>query len=71
MSTNDIDVIDMDYLITLVQERQILWDKSNVDFKNKNMKIKAWEQIAKILFPDYDNLAPDIKNQIGEQYLMF
>ena len=30
-------VIDVDFLITLVQDRPVLWDKSLDDFKNRDM----------------------------------
>ncbi|CAG4964580.1 unnamed protein product [Parnassius apollo] len=60
-----IEEIDMDYFITLIQEREIIWDKSHVDFKNKNLKTKAWEKISKVLFPDYENFTPERKNKVG------
>lgn len=64
MSTTE--EIDLDYFITLIQEREIIWDKSHVDFKNKNLKIKAWEEISKCLFPDYDNFTTERKNKVGK-----
>lgn len=60
------DNIDIDFLISLVQEREILWDKSNEGFKNNNLKAKAWEQIAKTLFTDYDTFDNDKKNKLGK-----
>lgn len=71
---NTIEELDIDYLITLIQEREIIWDKSNVDFKNKNLKTKAWEDISKVLFPDYENFTAERKNKVGEftvQIFMF
>lgn len=70
MSTYE-ETIEMDYLISLVQEREILWDKSHMDFKNNNLKAKAWEAVIKHLFPDYDNYTPDEKNKIGESVFLF
>ncbi|XP_072933750.1 uncharacterized protein [Epargyreus clarus] len=63
MSTTE--EVDIDFFITLVQEREIIWDKSHIDFKNKNLKTKAWEQISKDLFPDYDNFTHERKNKVG------
>lgn len=71
---NTIEELDIDYFITLIQEREIIWDKSNVDFKNKNLKTKAWEDISKVLFPDYENFTAERKNKVGEftvQIFMF
>ena len=33
--------IDVDFLITLVQARSVLWDKSLNDFKNRDITIKV------------------------------
>ncbi|XP_045781811.1 uncharacterized protein LOC123878583 [Maniola jurtina] len=66
---NTIEEIDIDYLITLIQEREIIWDKSNVDFKNKNLKTKAWEDISKVLFPDYENFTAERKNKVGNDLI--
>lgn len=71
MSTSDEENIDMDYLISLVQEREVLWDKFHVDFKNNNLKAKAWADVTKKLFPEFDSYAPDRKNKIGESLFFF
>lgn len=64
---NTIEELDIDYLITLIQEREIIWDQSNVDFKNKNLKTKAWEDISKVLITRISQLNEKTK-LVSSQY---
>lgn len=48
--------IEADLLITLVQERPVVWDKSLEEYKYKNLTLKAWEEICGILNNDFENL---------------
>jgi hypothetical protein len=38
---------DEEKLIGLVQERPYLYNKENMNYKNKDMKINAWTEIAR------------------------
>ncbi|XP_049871226.1 uncharacterized protein LOC126370433 [Pectinophora gossypiella] len=40
---------DYDLLINLVQEREVLWDKTSESYKDKRKNIKAWQEICVIL----------------------
>ncbi|KAM3966673.1 uncharacterized protein ACR2FA_012211 [Aphomia sociella] len=62
MSAEDVDI---DYLISLVQNRPSLWDKSNEDFSNKFRRANEWVAVCKILFPEYDDFDEAKKHEIG------
>ena len=47
--------IEIDLLITLVQERPVLWDKSLKEYKFKNLTLKAWEEVCTILNKYFEN----------------
>lgn len=67
MSTG-VESIDVDYLISLIQEREILWDKSHDNFKNKNLKAKAWEDVTKNLFTEYDRYVLTKRTKLVSPY---
>lgn len=56
--------IEVDLLITLVQERPVIWDKSLEEYKYKNLTLKAWEEICGILNNDFENLDETNKKNI-------
>ncbi|GBO98988.1 hypothetical protein EVAR_70677_1 [Eumeta japonica] len=48
--------IQAETLITLVQERPVLWDKTEEVYKDKNLKLAAWREVCLILKPNFDEL---------------
>lgn len=58
--------IEVDMLITLVQERLVLWDKSLEEYKYKNLTLNAWEEICGILNKDFENLDETDKKVYGK-----
>lgn len=58
--------IDIDYLISLVQERPIIWDKSHEHYSDKFRKANEWAAVCKIIFQDYEEFEDQKKNKIGE-----
>ncbi|KOB75387.1 Uncharacterized protein OBRU01_07634 [Operophtera brumata] len=48
--------IQAETLITLVQERPVLWDKTEDVYKDKNLKLAAWREVCLILKPNFDEL---------------
>lgn len=60
--------IEVDMLITLVQERPVLWDKSLEEYKYKNLTLNAWEEICGILNKDFD-LDETNKKVYGKYYI--
>ena len=57
------NVID---LIEFVEERPILWDKQNNEYKDRIKKDKAWSEISSFLIPSYDGMDQKNKQNTGE-----
>ena len=57
--------IDVDVLITLVQEKQHLWDQSRKDYKDRNRQNEGWREILQILHPAYNEMS-DKDNRIRQ-----
>lgn len=62
--------IDIDFLISLVQERPIIWDKSHEHYSDKFRKANEWAAVCKIIFQDYEEFEDKKKNKIGELFLL-
>lgn len=62
--------IQAETLITLFQERPVLWDKTEDVYKDKNLKLAAWREVRLILKPNFDELDEKERKQYGE-FLMF
>ena len=60
------DVIEVDHLITLVEQRSVLWDKTSEAYKNKNMKETAWKEVCENLFSGFLELNPQEKRKYGK-----
>lgn len=58
--------IDIDFLISLVQERPIIWDKSHEHYSDKFRKANEWADVCKKLFQGYEESEDQKKNKIGE-----
>ncbi|KOB67397.1 Dihydrouridine synthase domain containing protein [Operophtera brumata] len=59
--------IQAETLITLVQERPVLWDKTEDVYKDKNLKLAAWREVCLILKPNFDELDEKERKQYGKQ----
>jgi hypothetical protein len=40
-------VVDTEVLISEVQFRPIIWNPGNEDYKNRDLRNKAWEEVVK------------------------
>lgn len=58
--------IDIEFLISLVQERPIIWDKSHEHYSDRFRKVNEWAAVCKIIFQDYEEFEDQKKNKIGE-----
>lgn len=58
--------IDCDLLISLVEERPVLWDKTIDDFKNKNLKTEGWKDVCRNIFHDFDDKNDKEKTRLGK-----
>ena len=58
--------IDNELLISLVQERRVLWDKTLEIFKDRNTTRNAWREVCVEIRSDFDELEDKEKNALGE-----
>ncbi|KAL4714365.1 hypothetical protein ACJJTC_009717 [Scirpophaga incertulas] len=63
---------DVDFLISLIdEERPVLWDTSNEDYKNKFIKQDAWKDVCKSLFPNFEEKENNEKTKLARIFLCF
>ncbi|KAF9409264.1 hypothetical protein HW555_004777 [Spodoptera exigua] len=48
--------IDTERLITEVRLREPLWNISHVLYKDRDAKLKAWQEVCEALFPNFDEM---------------
>ncbi|XP_063373768.1 uncharacterized protein LOC134661570 [Cydia amplana] len=63
------DNIDNDLLISLVEERPVLWDKTIEEYKDKDKKNSAWKEVCRSIFPTFDEQTNKEKTKIGNEVL--
>lgn len=64
-SNNKLNNIDTELLISEVEQRPNLWDVSHEDYKNRDNRLKSWENIASVLITtDFENLSEVDKKNI-------
>lgn len=61
--------INLEVLITLVEERPVLWDKTTEEYKDKRRTFAAWREICTIMKDDFETLPENEKNELGMYYL--
>ncbi|KAL4104427.1 hypothetical protein QTP88_019728 [Uroleucon formosanum] len=57
----DEDILDVDLLITLVEENPLLWDKTLDSYSDRNEKRKCWKDMFCKIKPGFEEM--DIKDQ--------
>jgi len=63
-----IEKIDTELLISLVEERPVIWDKTLDLYKDKNLKESAWKEICVILNTDFEELEQNQRQDFGKFY---
>jgi hypothetical protein len=56
--------INKELLIALVEERPVLWDKSDDIYKDRNATRKAWNEVCLGLKEDFDTLGDPEKKYL-------
>nr|CAH7747850.1 unnamed protein product [Callosobruchus chinensis] len=56
--------IEIELMITLVQEQPIIWDRTHELYKHKNETAKAWREICSILVEEFNTADEHEKTQI-------
>lgn len=59
-------VIDNDVLISLVEKRPVLWDKTSEIFKDRNLTRDAWREVCCALKNDFEDMETKEKNAFGK-----
>jgi hypothetical protein len=54
---------DIDLLISLVEARPVLWDKTDDTYKDRNETKKAWREVCICLQEDFEALG-DVKKML-------
>lgn len=58
--------IDAEVLITLIQAKPVLWDKSLDIYKDRIATKNAWGDVCLALKPDFENLTSTERNSFGK-----
>lgn len=61
--------IDAEVLISLVEAKPVLWDKTLDVYKDRNATRKAWEEVCLAINPEFENISETEKNSLGKYYL--
>ncbi|KAG5889463.1 hypothetical protein JTB14_016442 [Gonioctena quinquepunctata] len=60
------DKIDIKFLLSLVEERPALWDKTSELYKDKIARDAAWREICVILDDEFDELEPKERQEFSK-----
>ncbi|XP_047518993.1 uncharacterized protein LOC125058899 [Pieris napi] len=76
LSTQNVKVheedIDNDLLIEEVEKRSLIYDKKLKEYSDSNLKIKAWDEISRIIFSTvWGTLSSQEKTEAGEYLFIF
>ena len=58
--------IDTELLISGVEERPYLWDAGHKDYKDRDIRLKGWQEISASIIPGYKDLQQNEQKQWGE-----
>ena len=58
--------VDIELLITLIEARPVLWDKSSDIYKDRDGTRKAWKEVCEGLKEDFGELSDSEKNVFGK-----
>lgn len=56
---------DCELLITLVEERPVLWDKSSEKYKDRRLTLQAWTDVCSHLKEDFEILGDKIVSNLS------
>lgn len=58
--------VDVDRLISAVQSKPVLWDKTCEKYKDKFKTQEAWKDVCVEIFTDYDEFDVTTKMELGK-----
>lgn len=56
--------LDVESFISEVKKYPELWDLNNEDNRHKSRKLKAWSEIARVFYVDFDEMSSTEKMEI-------
>lgn len=63
--------LDIEFLITLIQDRPMLWDKTLDSYKDRNVTKKAWQEISiELSRAQFDALDDKGKTIVWYKYIL-
>lgn len=65
------DAINTELLISLVEDRPVIWDKTLEIYKDKNSKASAWREICVILKEDFEGMDQKERQDFGKCTIFF
>jgi len=67
--SEDSDIIDIEILISSIEERPILWDKTLDTFSDRSKKRTAWRQVFSLMKPGFEDLNQKDQRLIGKLFI--
>lgn len=62
--------IDVELLISLIENRPVIWDKTLETYKDKNMRSAAWREVCNALKEDFEGME-EYKRQDYGKFLFY
>ncbi|XP_077283229.1 uncharacterized protein LOC143909198 [Arctopsyche grandis] len=59
-------MFDIEAFISALEERPALYDLSNKGYRNRDMKMKLWEEVGEVMYSNWSNLNNKEKNEKGK-----
>lgn len=60
--------VNTEILAAEVAKRKCLWDPSDEDYKIREAKLKAWEEVAEVIFDDFQHRNADDKDEMSKSF---
>jgi len=60
------ECIDTELFISAIENENAIWNTQTAEYSLRNAKSKAWENISKIFYENFDDKSTAEKNNIGK-----
>jgi len=58
--------VNLELLITMIEERPVIWDKTLDIYKDRNLTRNAWKEICLAFVEDFDDKSEKYKDDISK-----
>lgn len=58
--------VNLELLITMIEERPVIWDKTLEMYKDRNLTRSAWKEICLAFVEDFDDKSDKQKDDISK-----